>query len=327
MTEFLKASGLVKHFNIRSSFLDRGKPLIAVDNITFVLDKGETLGVVGESGCGKSTMARLVLGMLAPTKGQVSLAGEEVHSRRDRMWRAQRRRMQMVYQNPLGSLDRRMSVGTQVAEPLIIHRQGLTGRDRRDLALETLSLVGLGPENFDSYPHELSGGQRQRVVLARALILSPELLVCDEPISALDVSVAAQVLNLMKEIQSAKNLTYLFISHDLKAVRQIADRIIVMYLGRIVEEAGRDELFRSPRHPYTKALISAIPRANQTPGKATILAGDPPNPMDIPRGCAFHPRCPCAVEKCRRERPPLRSSGSGRKVSCHLEIQSFGRTS
>lgn len=292
--------------------------LHAVDGVNFSLERGRTLGIVGESGCGKSTTAKLTLGLLPATRGQISFEGAPVTALRDRHWRALRRRMQMVHQDPLAALDRRLPVGQQVVEPLAIHRLEDNENMRRQKALALFEAVGLRPDLFERYPHELSGGQRQRVVLARALVLDPVLLVCDEPISALDVSVAAQVINLMQDLQARFGMAYLFISHDLKVVRQIADEVAVMYLGRIVEQGPPDALFHAPAHPYTEALVSAVPTPLRGTQGRIILKGDPPNPVDRPQGCAFHPRCPRAVARCREEVPALKAAADGRLVACHL---------
>jgi peptide/nickel transport system ATP-binding protein len=311
---------LARHYVVRRG---RGwivKPTIlrAVDGVSFDLKRGRTLGLVGESGCGKSTTAKLVLGLVTPTAGEVRFEGAPVPAPGTAAWRASRRRMQMVYQDPLGALDRRLTVGRQIMEPLVIHG-GTTAAERRERAMALLDAVGLKPHQFDSYPHELSGGQRQRIVLARALILEPSLLVCDEPVSALDVSIQAQVVNLLLELQARFNLTYLFISHDLRVVRHVSHEVAVMYLGRIVEQGDPDRLMLDPAHPYTRALVSAIPAASARRGRPRlVLSGDPPNPMDIPSGCAFHTRCPLAVARCRAERPPLRPHPDGRLVACHL---------
>lgn len=275
MTSFLTVQGLTKHFNVRSGagLFAPKVPLRAVDDVSFSVKRGETLGIVGESGCGKSTTGRLVLGMMAPTSGSILLDGTPVQTRHNAVWRAQRQRMQIVYQDPLSFLDRRLPIGRQVMEPLVVHGVGTSTAERREKAQALLSTVGLRPDQFASYPHELSGGQRQRVILARALVLDPDLLVCDEPVSALDVSVGAQVVNLLKDVQASRGLTYLFISHDLKIVRQIADRVIVMYLGRIMEEAAAEELFRHPLHPYTQALMAAVPSVKPRSQRGLMIQG------------------------------------------------------
>ncbi len=315
----LQAEGLVRHYRIRhgSRLFSHPATLRAVDGVSFTLQPGRTLGLVGESGCGKTTTARLVLGLLPLTEGEIRLQGETLPQAGSMRWRELRRVMQMVYQDPLAALDRRIAVGRQVMEPLVIHAIGAPA-ERRDRAMAILQSVGLQAHHFDRYPHELSGGQRQRIVLARALILSPRLLVCDEPISALDVSIQAQVVNLLLDLQAEMGLAYLFISHDLRMVRQVSHEVAVMYLGRIVERGDPDRLFAAPSHPYTQALVSAIPVAHRSGRQRLILKGDPPNPVDVPTGCAFHERCPIAVARCRTETPALRPLADGRHVACHL---------
>jgi len=315
----LQAEGLVRHYQIRrgSRLFSHPATLRAVDGVSFTLQPCRTLGLVGESGCGKTTTARLVLGLLPLTEGEIRLQGETLPQAGSMRWRELRRVMQMVYQDPLAALDRRIAVGKQVMEPLTIHAKGAPA-ERRDKALAILQSVGLQAHHFDRYPHELSGGQRQRIVLARALILSPRLLVCDEPISALDVSIQAQVVNLLLDLQAQMGLAYLFISHDLRMVRQVSHEVAVMYLGRIVERGDPDRLFAAPSHPYTRALVSAIPLAHRSGRQRLILKGDPPNPIDVPAGCAFHERCPIAVARCRTETPALRPLADGRHVACHL---------
>lgn len=317
MTRLLEVRDLTREYPVSMAGGER-RTLHAVDGVGFSLARGRTLGIVGESGCGKSTTAKLTLGLLPATRGQVAFEGTPVTAQRDRQWRALRRRMQMVHQDPIAALDRRLPVGRQVVEPLTIHglEDGEAARRRKALAL--FDAVGLRPDLFERYPHELSGGQRQRVVLARALVLDPALLVCDEPISALDVSVAAQVINLMQDLQARFGMAYLFISHDLKVVRQIADEVAVMYLGRIVEQGPPDALFHAPAHPYTEALVSAVPTPLRGTQGRIILKGDPPNPVDRPSGCAFHPRCPRAVARCREEVPALKAAADGRLAACHL---------
>ncbi|WP_338144441.1 ABC transporter ATP-binding protein [Neoroseomonas marina] len=314
MTALLEAEGLVRRYTMRRGLLGRQVELRAVDGVSLRLERGETLGLVGESGCGKSTTGRLVLGLEAPDEGTVRFDGAPVPPVGSAAWRAQRARMQMVFQDPLGALDRRLTIGTQIAEPFEIH--GMAGAQDRVAGL--LRDVGLREDFAARYPHELSGGQRQRAVLARALATDPALLVCDEPISALDVSVQAQVMNLLIDLQAERRLTMLFISHDLRAVRQVSHRVAVMYLGRIVEEGEPDAVLRDPAHPYAQALVSAIPHPGRT-ARRQVLQGDPPNPAARPPGCAFHPRCPVAVGLCRSVVPELKPRASdGRRVACHV---------
>jgi peptide/nickel transport system ATP-binding protein len=315
----VQAENLVRHYRVRRGgrLFGEHATLRAVDGVSFALQPGRTLGLVGESGCGKTTTARLVLGLLPLTSGEIRLQGEALPAAGTARWRALRQVMQMVFQDPLAALDRRVAVGRQVMEPLAVHGVA-NAAERREQALAMLQSVGLQAHHFDRYPHELSGGQRQRVVLARALVLSPRLLVCDEPISALDVSIQAQVVNLLVDLQAERRLTYLFISHDLRMVRQVSHEVAVMYLGRIVEQGDPDLLFAAPAHPYTQALVSAIPVATERGRKRLILKGDPPNPVNVPSGCAFHTRCPIAVARCRAETPELRALADGRHVACHL---------
>ena len=294
-----------------------GGTLRAVDGLTFTVPAGETLGLVGESGCGKSTTAKLILGLIPPSAGRVDFDGRPVSARIDADWRRMRRRIQMIYQDPLSALDRRLSARRQIEEPLEIHAGHLDRAQRRARVDEALDQVGLSQAIADRYAHELSGGQRQRVVIARALVLEPALLVCDEPVSALDVSVQAQVLNLFQDLRAKTGFTSVFISHDLKVVRQIADQVAVMYLGRIVEIGAPEDVFHAPAHPYTRALVSAIPDPRRRGRRRILLTGDPPNPIDLPTGCAFHKRCPDARAACAAIRPALLPVGE-RKVACHL---------
>jgi len=323
MTALLEVTDLSRTYEVRRGSWPFGKvaTLHAVDGVSFELQAGRTLGLVGESGCGKTTTAKLVLGLVPVTGGQVRVAGESLPAAGTLPWRALRRRMQMVYQDPLGALDRRLSVGRQVMEPLAIHGLGGTEAERREKALAMMDAVGLAAHHFDRFPHELSGGQRQRIVLARALILDPQLLVCDEPISALDVSIQAQVVNLLLALQQRLGLAYLFISHDLRMIRQVSHEVAVMYLGRIVEQGDPDQLFATPAHPYTQALVSAIPTHARQKKRRVVLPGEPPNPVDRPAGCAFHPRCRHAVARCRVETPQLRVMADGRRAACHLAEQ------
>jgi peptide/nickel transport system ATP-binding protein len=318
MAALLEVRDIARHYRVRRGDGWWRKPatLKAVDGISFRIERGKTLGLVGESGCGKSTAARLALGLLPATSGEALFEGAKLSTRQDAGWRATRARLQLVFQDTLGSLDRRLPVGRQIMEPLEIHGIG-DPAERTERARELFAAVGLLPHLFERYPHELSGGQRQRVVLARALIAGPALIACDEPISALDVSIQAQVINLLQELRERFGVAYLFISHDLKVVRQISDEVAVMYLGRIVEQGNPERVFREPAHPYAQALVSAIPSIRRT-RQRTILPGDPPSPVDVPRGCAFHPRCPMAMAKCRVETPMLSTLPDGHRVACHL---------
>jgi len=296
MTPLLQARGLVRRYVMRKGLLGRATEVRAVDGVSLNLHAGQVLGLVGESGCGKSTTGRMVLGLEAPDAGDVMFEGAAMPPPGSAEWRRQRARMQMVYQDPLGALDRRLPVAAQIAEPLEIH--GLGGATERAARVEALlRQVGLRGDHGARYPHELSGGQRQRAVLARALATDPVLLVCDEPISALDVSIQAQVMNLLVELQQSRGIGMLFVSHDLRAVRQMSQRVAVMYLGRIVEEGEPDAVLHDPAHPYAQALVSAIPDP-QRRGHRIVLQGDPPNPAARPSGCAFHPRCAMATAVC-----------------------------
>ena len=317
MTALVEAEGLVKHFVARRSAF--GRPLShvkAVDGVDFTVEAGKTLALVGESGSGKSTVGRLVLRLIDATAGSMRFDGQDVFALSEAGVRAFRRQAQLVFQDPYASLNPRMTVGDILGEPLALHRIVPAAR-RRERVAELLDMVGLQPRFAPRYPHEFSGGQRQRIVIARALAVEPKLIVCDEPVSALDVSIRSQVLNLLRDLQRRLGLAYIFISHDLAVVKHIADRVAVMYLGRIVETAPTDELFASPRHPYTQALLSAIPVPR--PGarrERRILQGDVPSPIDPPSGCHLHLRCPHAIERCRVERPALIASGD-HATACH----------
>lgn len=319
MTALLVAQDLAKHYRVRRPGAPFGARAVlkAVDGISLRVERGRTLGIVGESGSGKSTLGRLLLGMEAPSAGRVTFDGVPVDAQENARWRADRKRMQMIFQDALGALDRRLRIGDQIAEPLDIHGIGDAAARARKVAA-ALEAVGLGARLAASYPHELSGGQRQRAVIARALVLEPDLIVCDEPISALDVSIQAQVVNLLLDLQDRLGIAYLFISHDLRVVRQVSHDVAVMYLGRIVEQGEAESLFAEPAHPYTRALVSAIPvTGGGQRRERLLLQGDPPSPVDVPAGCAFHPRCPFAVAQCRSERPRLEALPDGRQVACH----------
>jgi len=319
----LKVTNLKVHFPVyRGVVIERHVATIrAVDGVSFSLKRGETLGLVGESGCGKSTTGLAVLRMLEPTGGRIEFEGQDITHAGKAAMRPLRRRMQMVYQDPFGSLNPRMQVRDIIGEPLEVH--GLAG-DRpayRARIADLMRLVGLLPEMADRYPHEFSGGQRQRIGIARALALEPSLIICDEPVSALDVSIQAQVVNVFVELQQRLGLAYLFIAHDLAVVRHVSDRIAVMYLGRIVEIAARDEIYRQPLHPYTQALLAAVPVADpaiEASRNRVTVTGEVPSAMRPPTGCAFHTRCPKATERCRDEAPGLRELGAGRALACHV---------
>lgn len=317
MTTLLEADDLVRIYSSRQGMFGKPKPIRAVDGVSLHVWRGETLGIVGESGSGKSTLGRMLLGVDPAQGGEVRYDGTPMPAPDTPAWRALRARMQMIYQDPLAALDRRLTIAAQIGEPLEIHGIGDKAKQAERVA-ELIASVGMRPDQASRYPHELSGGQRQRVVIARALATRPDLLVCDEPVSALDVSIQAQVVNLLRDLQQRNGLSMVFISHDLKVVRNLCDRVAVMYLGRIVEEGPVEELFSSPSHPYTQALISSVPEPGRPLDGRVILQGEPPNPAKRPDGCAFHPRCMHATALCRDEAPVLRRNGPVRSTACHL---------
>jgi len=318
----VRVENLKKHFPIRRGILIQREvaAVHAVDGVSFEIYQGETLGLVGESGCGKSTTGRTLLQLYRPTAGSVFFKGEDLTKLKGAALRKKRRHMQMIFQDPYASLNPRMTVGKIVEEPLEIHNIG-TPQERKERVAELLNLVGFSPSFVTRYPHEFSGGQRQRIGIARALALQPEFIVLDEPISALDVSIQAQVVNLLEELQAKFNLTYLFIAHDLSMVRHISDRTAVMYLGKVVELATRDELYSHPLHPYTQALLSAVPIPDpkkERERKRIVLEGDVPSPVNPPSGCRFRTRCPLAKDICAEEEPAWREVSPGHWVACHM---------
>jgi oligopeptide/dipeptide ABC transporter ATP-binding protein len=324
VTNLIEATGLTKHFEVRSGgFLHRHSiPLRAVDDVAIAIVNGETLGLVGESGCGKSTLGRLLIRLIPPTAGEIRFEGTDITQLGTAALREKRRSMQIIFQDPYGALNPRMSVGGIIMEPLLIHGARANAESRRQVA-GMLELVGLPARVRDRFPHEFSGGQRQRIGIARALVLHPKFVVCDEPVSALDVSVQAQIVNLLQDLQGELGLTYLFIAHDLGVVKHISSRVAVMYLGKIVEVADKRTLYANPLHPYTKALIAAVPVAH--PGQRSRgrrerqrLVGDIPSALHPPSGCRFHTRCPLAIPLCREQEPPITEPAAGHQVACHL---------
>ena len=320
MTPLLEVQGLKKHFPIHKGVFSRvSGQVYAVDGVSFSIGRGETLGLVGESGCGKSTVGRTLLKLLEPTDGTIKVSGEDITALDSQAMLPYRRRLQMIYQDPYASLNPRMTAGDIVGEPLIVHQIG-TPAENRERVAALFERVGLRPEAINSYPHEFSGGQRQRIGIARALSLNPELIVGDEPVSALDVSIQAQIINLLMDLQDEFKLSYLFVAHDLAVVEHISHRVAVMYLGRIVEMTDKLSLFEMPLHPYTEALLSAvpIPKASARERKRVILTGDVPSPINPPPGCHFHARCPYAMPRCKTDVPALREVVPGHLASCHL---------
>jgi len=318
----VNVQNLKMYFPVTSGLIFQRKiaDVKAVDGVSFEVKKGETLGLVGESGCGKSTTGRAILQLYKPTAGSVKFAGVELPNLGSGEMRRMRRKMQMIFQDPYASLNPRMSIGAIIGEPLQIHGLAKGGRARRERIQDLMRVVGLNPYYANRYPHEFSGGQRQRIGIARALAVEPDFIVADEPVSALDVSIQAQIINLMEDLQQQFGLTYLFIAHDLSVVRHISDRVGVMYLGKMMEMADRNELYENPLHPYTKALLSAVPvpdPAVERTRERIILTGDVPSPLRPPPGCVFHTRCPIAIEECRQVIPEWRDVGGGHLVACH----------
>ncbi len=317
--ELIRLENVKKYFQANKALREENRIYIkAVDGVSLSLRYGETFGLVGESGCGKSTLGQTILRLEDPTDGAIYYRGTDIAKLSSNEMRPYRREMQIIFQDPYSSLDPKMTVGAIIAEPLIVHKMG-DAKERERRVAELLKLVGLRPEHAKRYPHEFSGGQRQRIGIARALAVNPKFVICDEAVSALDVSIQAQVLNLLRRLQKELGLTYLFIAHGLAVVKYISDRVGVMYLGKIVEVADSDEIYARPLHPYTQALIKAIPEPNPDISQADdLLTGDVPSPIDPPSGCRFHTRCPFATERCSQEEPELRDVGNGHLCACHL---------
>ncbi len=320
MTALLEVKGLKKYFAVgRGSGSEKAGLVRAVDGIDFTLAQGETLGLVGESGCGKSTVGRTILRLIPATAGEIKYKGQNIEKLSQKQFLPLRREMQIVFQDPFGSLNPQMTIGRALGEPIYVHGLAKTKSELTERVANLLDLVGLSPSHMRRYPHEFSGGQRQRIVMARALALEPSLIICDEPVSALDVSIQAQIINLLKDLQKKLALTYIFIAHDLSVVKHCSDRIAVMYLGKIMELAGKHDLYNSPRHPYTQALLSAIPVPDPTAKKERIiLKGDVPSPLNPPSGCRFRTRCPKVFDRCLSEEPAMRIVGPGHSAACHL---------
>ena len=314
----LEVRNLVKHFPVRRGWFKKEVGRVrAVDGVSFDVNEGETLALVGESGSGKTTTGRLILRLIEPTSGEVTFEGQDILALSREPLRKLRRKMQIIFQDPQSSLNPRMKVNTIVSEPLVIHRVG-DGKERVEQTAELLRLVGLDPSLGTRYPHEFSGGQRQRIGIARALALHPRFIVADEPISSLDVSIQAQILNLLMDLQERLHLSYLFIAHDLRVVEHASDRVAVMHLGRIVEVAPTSDLFKNPAHPYTRALLESIPEPVPEKKPRQVIKGEQPSPLNPPPGCHFHPRCPVAIDRCRSESPELIDLADGHSAACHL---------
>ncbi|MBO8163953.1 MAG: dipeptide ABC transporter ATP-binding protein [Brevibacillus sp.] len=319
-TPLLEVKALKKYYPVKRGLWGRAGVVRAVDGVDLTVYPGETVSIVGESGCGKSTTGRCILRLIEPTEGQIWFEGTDISRLSQDRLRQMRRHMQFVFQDPFASLNPRKTIRQILSDPLIVHGIG-SARERKQRVEEMMEVVGLSKSHLDRYPHEFSGGQRQRIGIARALILRPKLIIADEPVSALDVSIQAQILNLMQDLQREFQLTYLFISHDLSVVRHISDRVAVMYLGKVVEIADKKSLYEKPAHPYTRALLSAVPIPDpDAVRERIILEGDLPSPANPPTGCTFHPRCPSCMEVCKTTPPPVKEVGEGHLIACHLDV-------
>ena len=321
MSEIILEVQNLKKYYQQGSLFQKKESVKAVDDVSFVLHRKETLAIVGESGCGKSTIVKSIIRLTEPTSGKVILHGEDFTSLKGNALREARKKLKIIFQDPYSSLNPRMTVRDIIAEPIDIEKTSKTRGEREEMVLETMQLVGLDPTWINRYPHEFSGGQRQRIGIARAIILKPDIVICDEPVSALDVSIQAKIINLLKQLQEELNISYIFISHDLGVVKHIADRILVMYLGHVVEEGTSEDIFNHPSHPYTQTLLNAIPTIGVEMNESSLIDGDLPSPSNPPKGCVFHTRCPFAKEECALKQPEVKDLGNGHQYACILNAE------